>query len=81
MAKASYTYTIEGEFVKIVDLNRGTSVTNDAEGVLTEINHSLENIETKRVIYLDSLGNWDEILPEWSSNGNCIDVTFKTYKS
>lgn len=73
--KADYTYTIQGDTVKIIDLNRGNiSVTNDAENVLTEI-QSTENILDKRIIYRDSMDEWCELVPEWKGD-ECIDVNF-----
>jgi hypothetical protein len=50
---------VEDDRVFIVDLDLGNrSVTNDAEKVLEEINN---NFPGKRLIYRDTLGNWDEI--------------------
>lgn len=79
MVRANYTYEIiDDSIVNIVDLNKGgMSVTNDAENVLTEINSIIE-IKDKQIIYLDSDGNLDEIVPEWK-NEKCINVSFKSY--
>lgn len=75
MRKADYTYTIQGDTVKIIDLNRGNvSVTNDAENVLTEI-QSTENIKELRIIYRDSMDEWCELIPVWDNN-KCTDVNF-----
>jgi|GEM_PF-3030794 len=50
---------IEDDRVFIVDLDLGNmSVTNDADNVLEEIN---KNFPNRRLIYKDTLGNWDEI--------------------
>ena len=79
MVKCDYAYGIEHGVVKIVDLDMGNvSVTNDAENVLTEI-QSIENIKDKRIIYRDSVGQWDELIPTWNKNV-CVDVSFKTLK-
>jgi hypothetical protein len=75
MRKADYTYTIENGIVKITDLNLGNvSVTNDAENVITEIQKET-NIKGLKIVYRDSEGNWDEIIPNWSDN-ICVYVTF-----
>lgn len=79
MVRADYAYRIiDNNIVNIVDLNKGNmSVTNDAENVLTEIN-SIEEIKNKRIVYLDSDNNVDEIIPEWKKE-KCINVSFKRY--
>ena len=80
MVRADYVYRIIGNntIVNIVDLNKGNmSVTNDAENVLTEIN-SIEEIKNKRIVYLDSEDNVDEIVPVWKGE-ECINVSFKPY--
>lgn len=65
MTKSDYTYTIEDGFLKIVDLDMGgMSVTNDIENVITEIGLS-EDILNLRIIYQDSMGEWDEVIPKW----------------
>jgi hypothetical protein len=47
------------EAVYIIDLNNGgRSVTNDADNVYKEIQRGWPS---KRVIYRDSMGRWDEI--------------------
>lgn len=75
MRKADYTYTIENGTVKIIDLNLGNvSVTNDAENVVTEI-QSTTDIKGLKIVYRDSDGNWDEIIPNWSDQV-CLYVTF-----
>lgn len=80
MVNCDYAYGIENGVVKIVDLDMGkTSVTNDAENVLTEIN-SIEYIEDRRIVYRDSTGQWDEIVPVWNTKGVCVNVNFKTLK-
>lgn len=76
MRKADYTYAIEGDTVKIVDLNLGNvSVTNDAENVINEI-AQIEYIRDKRIIYKDSEGDWCELIPTWNE-WKCVNVDFK----
>lgn len=51
---------VEDDKVFIVDLDLGNiSVTNDASNVYREINNNFPN---RRLIYRDTLGNWDEIV-------------------
>ena len=60
MSYASYhTVALHDDLVFIVDLDRGKSVTNDAENVVKELlrTHSPE----KRFIYRDTTGYWDEL--------------------
>lgn len=76
-SKANYTYEVGNELVRITDLNLGNkSVTNDAENVINEI-QSVENIKGKQILYKDSEGNWEEIIPTWREN-YCINVFFKS---
>lgn len=60
----NYTYTIEQEFVCIVDLdNGGRSVTNDIQKIINEIED--ENnffLDSFKIIYRDSQGIWDAVL-------------------
>lgn len=76
---ADYIYSIANKRLSITDLNLGNiSVTNDIERVLTEIN----NIERHRVelvndvIYCDSEGNWDTVVPTWHQH-KCISADFR----
>lgn len=76
MAKAEYTYVIEGDTVNITDLNLGDmSVTNDAENVINEI-AQIEYIRDKRITYKDSEGDWCELIPTWNEF-KCVNVDFK----
>lgn len=60
--------------VFIVDLDLGNwSVTNDAENVYKDISNLYPK---KRLIYLDTLGGWDEIKPNHTSPDI---VTFEPY--
>ena len=66
-ARADYQWKladVAGErTLLIVDHNLGNmSVTNDAEAVLAEIDKGLLSpITDYRIMYLDSMGQWDEI--------------------
>jgi len=78
--KSDYTYVIDHNqrLVTIIDLDKGnTSVTNNAENVLVEIRNSSGSlVEVYDIIYQDSSGMWDTIIPVWSF-GRCLDVSFK----
>lgn len=57
--KASYiVIRIDSESVTLKDLDRGKSVTNDAERVVEEV---LALYGPKRIFYYDTLGNHDEL--------------------
>lgn len=58
------TYFIEHidsleQIIRIVDLDEGMSVTNDAENVVREVNAQRPGY---RILYRDTMGNWDELL-------------------
>ena len=62
--------------VFLVDLDLGNmSVTNDAERVYECVQRDYPG---KRVIYLDSMGKWDEIC--LNSSGYAIFVTYGGYE-
>ena len=64
---------IDQDKIFIVDLDLGNiSVTNDAEYVYLEI---YNNFPGKRLIYRDTLGNWDEIV---ITNDNQRKINFFT---
>lgn len=53
---------VKDDMVFIVDLDDGgLSVTNDAEGVVADM---FIMYGPKRVIYRDTMGNWDELVHE-----------------
>jgi hypothetical protein len=59
MARASYDVVrVTEDTIYLVDKNRGMSVTNDAENVVTEV---VNEYGDKKVVYRDSMGNWDEL--------------------
>lgn len=65
---------IDQDEIFIVDLDLGNiSVTNDAEYVYLEI---YNNFPGKRLIYRDTLGNWDEIV---ITNDNQRKINFLYY--
>lgn len=78
--KSNYIFNVDHEqkLLEILDCCNGNqmSVTNNAEGVLTEI---LEKrgmfIKTYSVVYRDTEGSWDTMIPTWSG-GVCDRVSF-----
>ena len=71
-------YSIENEtdtFVYIRDCGNHSkckTVTNDIEWVVTDLDDSIENLENKRIFYMDSEGQIDEVI----HNGKTF-VSFK----
>lgn len=67
---------VEEDRIFIVDLDLGNkSVTNDALFVYHELNN---NFPGKRVIYRDTIGNWDELY--YNTEGSWKDqITYKFY--
>lgn len=63
--RSDWTYEIlESGNVHVVDLNLGNmSVTNDAEQVIAAL-HQRINLNGRRVQYIDSVGQVDELLHE-----------------
>jgi hypothetical protein len=57
-ARPHYTTTVRGDIVCLVDLNTGLSVTNGAEVVIADL-ASEGMLKGRKVIYRDSMGNWD----------------------
>ena len=76
MNKADFKIThVTEDRVFVVDLNLGNmSVTNDAERVYKEVRQRHPN---KRVIYKDSMGNWDEI--RLNSRGSALFLAYAGY--
>jgi hypothetical protein len=69
---------VEHDRVFIVDLDLGNkSVTNDAERVYSELK---KHWPGRRIIYKDSIGNWDEIIVQPFCKTNFVYITFKPYK-
>jgi len=59
MSRATYDVVrVTSDVIYLVDRNRGMSVTNDAENVVAEV---VNEYGDKRVVYRDSMGNWDEL--------------------
>jgi hypothetical protein len=56
-----YTVSIENGFICLVDLDQGATITNVAEEVIQNLLLAEFDLVNNRVIYQDSLGNWDEI--------------------
>lgn len=73
--KSNYTYYIKNNITFIIDLGgQFTSVTNNAEQILTDINQIID-IKNNKIIYRDTNFIWDEIIPIWDNN-TCINVSF-----
>lgn len=73
--KSNYTYYIKNNITFIIDLGgQFTSVTNNAEQILTDINQIID-IKNNKIIYRDTNFIWDEIIPIWDNN-TCTNVSF-----
>ena len=61
LTEADFSYTVDQDVMKIVDLNLGSnSVTNDAERVLSKIEQWQPGLIARcRIMYRDSRGIWD----------------------
>jgi hypothetical protein len=57
--RSTYSYTIEEDFVCIIDHDKGRSVTNDAENVIADLIAAGIDVARYRVIYRDTAGIWD----------------------
>lgn len=56
----SYRITkVTDRVVHLIDNGDGMSVTNNAENVVAEVFNQYPN---RRIIYRDTMGNWDELL-------------------
>lgn len=78
MRKSNYSFTIDGNELKIVDEWYGNfmSVTNNFENVLTEIREVIgESIVGMDIIYRDTEGIWDRVTADWSGE-ECVNVNF-----
>ena len=65
LTEAEFSYTVDQDVIKIVDLNLGSnSVTNDVERVLRKIEQWQPGLIARcSIMYRDSMGYWDGI--EW----------------
>ena len=61
LTEAEFSYTVDQDVMKIVDLNLGSnSVTNDAERLLRKIERWQPGLIVRcRIMYRDSLAIWD----------------------
>ncbi|MFP3554207.1 hypothetical protein SB861_26400 [Paraburkholderia sp. SIMBA_049] len=57
--RSTYGYTIEDEFVCIVDHDKGRSVTTDAKHVIADLVAAGVDVANYCVIYRDTRGIWD----------------------
>jgi hypothetical protein len=77
-SKSDYRFKFIDNVLVIEDLNLGRmSVTNNAEDVISEIITTTEKKLTEHfIIYKDSEGIWDQMIPSYSLTG-CCEVFFK----
>ncbi len=77
-SKSDYVFNFIDDILVIEDLNLGRmSVTNNAEDVISEIRSISDNrLSEYFIIYKDSEGIWDQIIPSYSLKG-CSEVFFK----
>jgi len=78
MRKSNYSFTIDGNELKIVDEWYGNfmSVTNNFENVLTDIREVIgESIVGMDIIYRDTEGIWDRVTADWNGE-ECVNVNF-----
>ncbi len=60
--RATYSYTIEGIVVAIVELNEwGKSVANDLDTVLSEVGDQIGDLTGYAVLHCDRMGIWDGV--------------------
>lgn len=59
--RSHWTFEVRDGFVLVIDLGTGMSVTNDAEAVILALAQLVPDFATKRVLYRDTEGTWDEI--------------------
>lgn len=57
------TFEVGDDVLALVDHDRGMSITNDAEGVISVL-ASRYDLSRRRVIYRDTTGLWDELVHE-----------------
>jgi hypothetical protein len=57
--RSTYGYTIEENFVCIIDHDKGKSVTNDAKNVIADLIAAGIDVASYSVIYRDTAGIWD----------------------
>lgn len=60
--RCHYTVSIRPGFICLTDLNRGRSLTNDAEAVIADLVRQGYDLTNNRVIYRDTSGIWDELV-------------------
>jgi hypothetical protein len=56
-----YTVSLEPGFICLVDLDQGATITNIAEAVICQLHQDGFDLVGNRVLYQDTMGNWDEI--------------------
>lgn len=59
--RAEYTTEVIGNVICLVDLAKAESITNDADQIIGDLHQRFGDLSGFRVIYLDTMGTWDEI--------------------
>jgi hypothetical protein len=57
-----YAVSLEPGFICLVDLDQGMTITNAAEWVIQQLARDGFDLVKNRVIYRDTMGNWDELV-------------------
>lgn len=60
-SRASFSYSVDGNVVCIIDHDDGMSVTNDVENVIDDIAALGIDVNSNHIIYRDTDGYWDGI--------------------
>ncbi|HCL5581071.1 TPA: hypothetical protein N2N40_002499 [Citrobacter freundii] len=73
--KSTFSVPVKNEeFIILVDLDEGMSVTNDAENVIRWLDENLDGgLGQRKVYYRDTSGEYDELVHE--------NVNFKNYSA
>lgn len=61
--RSEYTYSIHGKVICIEDLGGQRSVTNDMPHILEDLRKAGLNLSLYQIIYKDSQGVWDGVIP------------------
>ncbi len=62
ITRATYSYTIEGIVIDIVELNEwGKSVANDLDTVLSEVGDQVGDLAGYAIVHCDRMGVWDGV--------------------
>ncbi len=72
--RAHYTWGIDGDCIVIIDRHGPVSVTKDAEQVIADIAREVPDIDSRRVIYRDTDGQWIGLLTSNGHAGAFLDL-------